>query len=63
MNDELLYHAGDLTVPARPDLVMDMRQGPSGPGPKPDAKDDDVTDQGDDPIEGKEGKDEWIGIW
>ena len=32
-------------MPARPDLGMDMRQGPSGPGPKLDAKDDDVTDQ------------------
>ena len=28
--DELFYHAGDLTVPARPDSGMDMRQGPSG---------------------------------
>ena len=41
-NDELFYHAGDLTVP---DWGMNMRQGPSGPGPKPDAKEDDVTDQ------------------
>ena len=35
---------------------MDMRQGPSGPGPKPNAKDDDVMDQDDDPMEGKEDK-------
>ena len=35
---------------------MDMRQGPSGPGPKSDAKDDDVTDQSDDHMEGKEDK-------
>ena len=56
VNDELFYHAGDLTVPARPDSGMDMRQGPSGPGPKPDANDDDVMDQDDDPMEGKEDK-------
>ena len=31
VNDELFYHAGNLTVPARPDSGMDMRQGPSGP--------------------------------
>ena len=30
VNDELFYHAGDLTVPARPDSGMNMRQGPSG---------------------------------
>ena len=29
VNDELFYHAGDLTVPARPDSGMDMRKGPS----------------------------------
>ena len=56
VNDELLYHAGDLTVPARPDSGMDMRQGPSGPGLKPDAKGDNVMDQDDDPMEGKEDK-------
>ena len=28
VNDELFYHAGDLTVPARPDSGMDIRQGP-----------------------------------
>ena len=56
VNDELFYHAGNLTVPARSDSGMDLGQGPSGPGPKPDAKDDDVTDQGDDPMEGKEDK-------
>ena len=56
VNDELFYHAGDLTVPARPDSGMDMRQDPSGLGPKPDAKVDDVTDQGADPMEGKEDK-------
>ena len=31
-----VYQAIDLTVPARPDLGNDMRQGPAGPGPKPD---------------------------
>ena len=36
MNDELFYHAGNLTVPARPDSGMDMRRGPSGPGPRQD---------------------------
>ena len=44
LNDELFYHAGDLTVPARPDSGMDMRQGPSGPGPRPDTNDDEQMD-------------------
>ena len=56
VRDELFYHAGDLTVPPRPDSRMDMRQGPSVPGPKPDAKDNDVTDQDEDPMEVKEDK-------
>ena len=53
VNDKLFYHAGDLTVPARPDSVMDMRQGPSGPEPKPDTNDDERMDQDDDHMEGK----------
>ena len=53
MNDELFYQVGDLTVPARPDSGMDMRQGPSGPKPKPDANDDELMDQDDDHMEGK----------
>ena len=53
VNDELLYHAGDLTVPARPDSGIDTRQGPSGPNPKPDANDDELMDQDDDDIGGK----------
>ena len=53
VNDELFYHAGDLTVPARPDLGRDMRQGPSGPKPKPDTNDDEQMDQDDNHIEGK----------
>ena len=53
VNDELSYHAGDLTVPARPDSVIDTRQGPSGPKPKPDANDDELMDQDDDDIRGK----------
>ena len=44
VNDELFYHAVDLIVPTRPDSSMGMRQGPSGPGPEPYAKNDDVTD-------------------
>ena len=32
VNDELFYHAGDLTVPARLDSGLDMRQGHSGFG-------------------------------
>ena len=51
--DESSYHAGDLTVPARPDSGMDMRQGPSGPGPKPDTNDDELMDQDVDHMEGK----------
>ena len=53
VNDELFYHAGDLTVPARPDSGRDMRQGPSGPKPKPDTNDDEQMDQDDDQMEGK----------
>ena len=56
VNDELIYHAGDLTVPARPDSFKDMRQGPSGPTPSPDTNDDDQMDQDDDPMEGKKDK-------
>ena len=40
VNGELFYHAGDLTVQARPNSGMDMRQGPSGPGPRPETNDD-----------------------
>ena len=53
MNNELFYHAGDLTVPAQPDSGMDMRQGPSGSKPKPDKDDDERMDQDDDHKEGK----------
>ena len=53
VNDELFYHAGDLIVPARPDSCMDMRQGPSGPKPKPETNDDERMDQDDDHMEGK----------
>ena len=49
VNDEFFYHAGDLTVPARPDSGRDVRQGPSGPKPKPDTNDDEQLDQ----MEGK----------
>ena len=48
VNDELFYHAGDMTVPARPDSGIDSQQGPSGPRPKPDAGDDELMDQDDD---------------
>ena len=53
VNDELFYHAEDLTVPARPDSGMNMRQGPSGHGPKPDTNDDELMYQDDDHMEGK----------
>ena len=58
VNDELFYHAGDMTVPARQDSGIDSRQGPSGPRPKPDAGDDELMDQDDDDndTEGKTGK-------
>ena len=57
VNDELFYHAGDMTVPARPDSGIDSQQGPSGPRPKPDAGDDELMDQDDDDdTEGKTGK-------
>ena len=53
VNDELFYHAGDLTVPARPDSGTDIRQGPSGPGLRPDTNDDEKMDQDDDHMEEK----------
>ena len=53
MNDELFYHARDLIVPARPDSGMDMRQGSSRPGPRPDTNDDEQMDQDDDHMERK----------
>ena len=53
VNDELFYHAGEMTVPARPDSGIDTRQGPSGPKPKPDENDDELMDQDDDDIGGK----------
>ena len=46
VNDELFYHAGR-------DSGRDMRQGPSGPKPKPDTNDDEQMDQDDDHMEGK----------
>ena len=51
VDDVLFYNAGDLSVPARPDSGMDMRQGPSGPKPKPDTNDDELMDQDDDHME------------
>ena len=53
VNDELFYHAGDMTVPARPDSGIDSRQGLSGPRPKPDASDDELMDHDDNDTEGK----------
>ena len=55
MIDQLFYHADDLVIPARPDAGVDMRQGPSGPGPRPD-NGGDVNKENhgeDDPMEGK----------
>ena len=56
VNDELFYHAGDLTVPARPHSGVDTRQGPLGPKPKPDANDDELMDQDDDDMREKTGR-------
>ena len=58
VNDELFYHARDMTVPARPDSGIETRQGPSGTKPKPDANDDEMMDQddNDNDIGGKTGK-------
>ena len=57
---EDVYQAVDLTLPARPDLGKDMRQGPAGPGPKPDDEKNKVANkenQGeDDPMEGRSDK-------
>ena len=35
INDQVLCQAGDLITPVRLDSRVDMRQGPSGPRPKP----------------------------
>ena len=45
IKDKVFCQSGDLIVPARPDLGVDMRQGPSGPELKPDyeGKDEDVN--------------------
>ena len=58
VNDQVFYQAGDLMIPARPDSGVDMRQGPSGPGPRPDhgGKQGDANKENqanDDPMEGK----------
>ena len=55
INDQLFYHAGDLVIPVRPDAGVDLRQGPSGPGPRPDNRGDaNKEDHGeDDSMEGK----------
>ena len=58
INHQVFYRAGDLTIPARPDSGIYMRQEPSGPGPKPDdggkKEDANKENQGhDDPMEGK----------
>ena len=47
VNGDLFCHAVKLIVPARPDSGIDKQQGPSGPGPKPDTKDDEQMDQDD----------------
>ena len=36
IKDQVFYQSGDLTITPRPDAAVDMRQGPSGPKPKPD---------------------------
>ena len=64
INDQVFYQAGDLMLPARPDSGVDMRQCPSGQGPKPNdgRKEGDANKehQGeDDPIESKGGKNEF----
>ena len=53
VNNDLFYHAVDLTVPERTDSGMDMRQGPSGRGPRPETNDEEQIDQDDDHMEGK----------
>ena len=55
MNDQVFYHAVDLAIPARPDAGIDMRHGPSGPGPRPDnGGDANKENHGEnDPMEGK----------
>ena len=70
VNDKVFHHAGELFVPDRPESGNDMRQGTSGPGPKPDdAKNDDSDERHDDPRmergnhPGKEGSREERAEW
>ena len=56
VNDELFYHARELTVPARTDSGIDMQQGPSRPGPRPDTNNGEQMDQDDGHMEGKGNK-------
>ena len=51
-NDKVFYQAGELMIPARPDLGVDMRQDPSGLGPRPDHRGKE-GDGKDDAMEGK----------
>ena len=55
MNGQVFFLAGDLALLARPDAGVDMRQGPSRPGPRPDnGEDAKKENQGeDDHMEGK----------
>ena len=54
VNDELFYHAGDLTIRAR--------QSPSGPGSRPDTNEDEQMDQGGDHMEGKGEKSDGVDL-
>ena len=58
INDQVFYQAGELVIPAGPDSGVDMRQDPSGPGPKKNdgGKEGDAKKESqweDDPMEGK----------
>ena len=58
IKDEVFYQAVDYMIPARPDSGVDMLQGTSGPGPKPEderrKEDANKENQGEgDPMKGK----------
>ena len=59
LDDEVFYHAVDLTLPPWSDSGVYMRQDGSGPGPGPkpdDANNDDAEGQDDEPMNAKEQK-------
>ena len=53
VNDDFFHHPVDLTVQARPDSGMDVRQGHSGPEPRPETNDNVQMEKDNNHNEGK----------